>query len=71
MMEDLRTSAEWQAQYPQPLVYDPDGWDRKNWQFSWFEEKITLGEYQKRLFGSTCLYGFKPTVELKADPDEK
>lgn len=34
-------------------VLDPDGWDRKNFQFSWFEELVTKEEFQKRLFEST------------------
>ena len=32
-----------------------DGWDRKNYQYSWFEEKISLSEFEKRLMKSTCL----------------
>ncbi len=48
-----KTSEEWQTLYPDPKVLDPDGWDRKNFQYSWFEELITLGEYQKRLLVST------------------
>ena len=51
----LKTSAEWQEEYPDVKVYDPDGWDRQNFQFSWFEEKITLEEYNKRLLTSTVI----------------
>lgn len=57
--EVLKTSKEWQELNPSPMVYDPDGWDRKNFQYSWFEEEITYAEYTKRLCGSTCLYNFK------------
>lgn len=29
-------------------VLDPDGWDRKNYDYSWNEELITLEEYKNR-----------------------
>jgi len=51
--EELKTSEEWQNQFPNPTVLDPDGWNRKNYQYSWFEEKITLAEYESRLSRST------------------
>ena len=50
----LKTSQEWQEE-SDVIVYDPDGWDRKNYQYSWFEEKISLSEFEKRLMKSTCL----------------
>ena len=55
--EELKTSEEWQKQFPNTKVLDPDGWDRKNYQYSWFEEKITLVEYTTRLYKSSgqCL----------------
>jgi hypothetical protein len=34
-------------------VMDPDGWDRENWQFSWYEELITEEEFNRRLMEST------------------
>lgn len=37
------------------VVMDPDGWDRSNYQYSWFEELITKDEYYHRLMNSTCL----------------
>lgn len=49
----LKTSQEWQEE-SDIIVYDPDGWDRKNYQYSWFEEKISLIEFEKRLMTSTC-----------------
>lgn len=55
-METLKkTSNTWQEEYPNPAVLDPDGWDRTNYQYSWFEELITFDEYQKRVSESTCL----------------
>jgi len=49
------TSAKWQILYPNPIVLDPDGWDRANYQYSWHEESITYSEYQRRLSLSTCM----------------
>ena len=54
-----KTSVEWQKLKPNVLVLDPDGWDRKNYQFSWYEELITEEEYQRRLMMSTCLFKIK------------
>lgn len=49
----LLTSKDWQEKYPETKVLDPDGWDRTNFQYSWYEEKITHNEYLKRLRVST------------------
>ena len=49
----LLTSKEWQEKYTETKVLDPDGWDRSNFQYSWYEEKITHGEYLHRLMSST------------------
>jgi hypothetical protein len=54
-MEGLKTSEQWQAELPHIKVLDPDGWDRTNYQFSWFEELISFEEYQKRMMYSTCM----------------
>ena len=51
-----KTSEEWQSIFPYPKVLDPDGWDRKNYDYSWKEEKITLEEYENRLSNSTCMF---------------
>ena len=48
------TSAEWQNIFPKTQVLDPDGWDRQNYEFSWYEEKIDQKEYNRRLGSSTC-----------------
>ena len=50
---ELRTSKEWQGIFPHPMVLDPDGWDRQNWEYSWSQEEITYNEYQSRLCRST------------------
>jgi len=62
--EELKTSEEWQKQFPNTKVLDPDGWDRKNYQYSWFEEKITLAEYTTRLHKSS-VQGLIPQEEPK------
>lgn len=56
MSKEKKTSAEWQKQFPNVTVIDPDGWDRKNYEYSWFEEKITKEEYDERLLQSTCFW---------------
>jgi len=69
--EELKTSEEWQKQFPNTKVLDPDGWDRKNYQYSWFEEKITLTEYTTRLYKSSgqCLVTQeKPKTNLERLP---
>jgi hypothetical protein len=65
MDKELKTSEEWypivQKQWEefenkQFIIYDPDGWDRKNYQYSWHEELITEEEFSNRVFQSTCMY---------------
>jgi hypothetical protein len=51
---EYKTSKEWQILHPEIKVLDPDGWDRRNFQYSWYEETISFKEYQYRLMGSTC-----------------
>ena len=40
-------------------VRDPDGWDRKNYDYSFNKEKITKEEFDKRLMESTLIRKFK------------
>lgn len=61
---ELRTSAEWQKIYPNSIVFDPDGWDRTNYDYSWNIEKISLEEYQNRLRMSTVIIRHQP-IECK------
>lgn len=57
-MYDKHTSEEWQKIYPSPKVIDPDGWDRKNYNYSWNEELISEKEYHERVAKSTvCFHG--------------
>jgi len=48
-----KTSAEWQSVHSNTLIIDPDGWDRKNFVYSWFEELVTEEEYRNRQLFST------------------
>jgi len=36
-------------------ILDPDGWDRRNYQYSFYEEDVTYAEFMNRLFQSTCM----------------
>ena len=54
---ERKTSEEWSkdTRFSDTTVLDPDGWDRQDYQYSWFEEKISAAEYEKRLVDSTIL----------------
>jgi hypothetical protein len=52
----LRTSNEWKDKHSEFFIMDPDGWDRKNFQFSFFEEKITEDDFMDRVLRSTCIW---------------
>jgi len=58
---EKRTSNEWQDYLneqdgsPKFFISDPDGWDRKNFQYSFYEELITLSEFSKRRLNSTTI----------------
>lgn len=53
---DIVSSNIWQKRYPYPQVIDPDGWDRKNYNYSWYDEKISFDEYLDRVMRSTCMH---------------
>ena len=55
MEKEIKTSADWQKELIEITVIDPDGWDRKNYQYSWHEELITKEEYLRRRSLSTCM----------------
>jgi len=63
-----RTSKEWQIIMPEITVIDPDGWDRKNYEYSWNQEIITRAEYIKRRTNSTC-YGFENATKTYTEKD--
>ena len=54
-MIEKKTSQEWFMIDNIFNVIDPDGWDRKNFQYSWYEEKITYKEFKQRAMASTCM----------------
>lgn len=58
-MATMKTSEEWlrlaHAKDAGLIILDPDGWDRKNFQYSWYEEKITEEEFRRRVFCSTVM----------------
>ena len=58
-VEIFRTSAEWIKENPPQLanitIRDNDGWDRDNFDYSYYKEKITLDEFLKRVFNSTLI----------------
>lgn len=56
LVNDLKTSEEWQKFDPEIKVLDPDGWNRSNYQYSWYEEQITYLEYLKRRSISTVMW---------------
>lgn len=50
----VRTSAEWQKLVcPKTVIMDPDGWDRSDFEYSFYQEKISYQEFQNRLCSST------------------
>lgn len=37
------------------VILDPDGWDRQNFHFSFFEEMISEEEFRRRMMFSTVI----------------
>ena len=63
---EKKTSKDWLSDIPlgrRPIILDPDGWDRKNYNYSFNEELISKEEFFQRL----C----KSTVGLKRDENGK
>jgi hypothetical protein len=59
----MKTSKEWYELVPKEhelIILDPDGWDRKNYDYSYNEELITKEEFKKRVSSSTiqCKHSF-------------
>jgi len=53
---ELKTSKEWFDSVKDEMklqILDPDGWDRSNFNYSFYEEKINSVEFFKRLSIST------------------
>lgn len=49
---EIKTSAEWCDEF-KDVIIDPDGWDRKNFEYSFREKLIDKSEYLRRLGMST------------------
>lgn len=59
---DKKTSKDWYESIPKHYgfkIYDPDGWDRKNYNYSFNEELITKEEFLKRVHSSTIEINIK------------
>lgn len=57
-IENLKTSNEWYELVPKEyglVIYDADGWDRSNFQYSFYEELISKEEFMMRIADSTCM----------------
>jgi len=55
----LKTSEQWFEIYKVENgdchITDPDGWDRTNFDYSWFEEEISFQDFEQRMARSTAL----------------
>lgn len=58
MQEVLKTSHEWAEEclLPGEEIQDPDGWDRSNFEHSFYKERINQSEFSKRLAMSTGVW---------------
>lgn len=58
----LKTSEEWvnDSRYAELTVLDPDGWPREpsEFEFHWFEERISQKEFERRVYDSTIQWRF-------------
>ena len=53
MAEERHASYLWQVLRPDIQIHDPDGWDRTDLEWSWYQQQITESEYKERLSVST------------------
>ena len=72
-MKETKTSEQW-TQIKQFVdanitISDPDGWDRKNFQYSFYEEQITYEEFLNRLYRST-VSSMKNLLDLQNSSDK-
>lgn len=54
----IKTSNLWmkEPKYLGLLILDPDGWNRRNFNYSYYEEEIDEAEFNKRLSYSTVVF---------------
>lgn len=63
ILSRLKTSKQWQAEiYDELVIADPDGWDRIKFEHSFYEQKITQEEFERRLSRSSTLIAKKKAV---------
>ena len=56
-VSEVKTSDQWNKEDDSGvIIMDPDGWDRSNYEYSYYEELITEEEYYRRKMFSTCLF---------------
>lgn len=61
----LKTSEEWYKSIHGGItILDPDGWDRGNYQFSWYQEKIDRKEFKRRVLLSTLQCYTQSAIEI-------
>lgn len=58
----LKTSENWFKMYPKIKILDPDGWNRVDYDYSWYKELITKETYLSRLSRSTCSFNLKTSI---------
>jgi hypothetical protein len=53
-LDELKTSEKWYELIKDKItILDPDGWDRTNWKYSFYEELISLETFLSRVMAST------------------
>ena len=66
----MKTSQKWlaeiQEQFSKVTVLDPDGWDRKNYEYSFNQELISKEEFKKRFYMSTVMLSSDYIEYIKA-----
>lgn len=66
-MSETKTSVEWKEFLcPELVILDPDGWDRRKYEYSFMEEKVTKEEFLNRLAHST-LWPKTPEAAMELD----
>jgi len=63
--EIKKTSQQWYEElYPtgELIIYGTDGWDRRNFHYSFHEELITVAQFTGRIMASTCVHYPRRTV---------
>lgn len=65
MNTELKSSEDWNKLIQSGItILDPDGWDRKNFHYSWNEERISKKEFHNRLIRSTITQSSKLGMQI-------